>query len=331
MRCIALAQAVIASGGRARLITATGNLLLLERAREEGIDVARIAPASGDEDAEAVRRAIEDDRPSWLVVDGYQFDDVYLDRLSSSGMRVLLIDDLGTLPRFPVAALLNQNAHAGLLRYPAEVPSIMLLGTEYVVLRREFWETAPPHRSAKDEGHHLLVMFGGADSLHMTLHAVDALTASEIPGLEIAVVVGPANRDAAQVEALAALRPGRVRLLYDVRAMRELMAWADLALSAGGTSVWEMAYMGLPAIVVQTSPAETLGLRGLRHVGLFDATAKAGRTDLPELRDTVLRRLADPEWRCGMSRLGQQLVDGRGCERVLHALELGGLSAIAAG
>jgi UDP-2,4-diacetamido-2,4,6-trideoxy-beta-L-altropyranose hydrolase len=324
MRCLALAQAVIASGGNTRLVTATSNQLLLQRARTQGTDVIPIAPDTTVDDAAAVRRVLEEDRPSWLVVDGYEFDDSYLEQVASTKTRVLFIDDLATLPRFPVAALLNQNAHVGLLRYPTDVPPIMLLGLEYVVLRPEFWKTAPPQRDRVD-GRHLLVMFGGADPLHMTLQSVDALTASDTPDLEIAVVVGPANQDAVQIEALAARRPGRVRLLHDVRAMRELMTWADLALSAGGQSVWEMAYMGLPAVVVQTGPAEDLGMQGLRQVGLFDATAKAGLTDLQEIRGTVLRRLADPDWRYAMSTRGQQLVDGHGCARILHELELGEL------
>jgi spore coat polysaccharide biosynthesis predicted glycosyltransferase SpsG len=192
MRCLALAQAVIASGGNTRLVTATSNQLLLQRARTQGTDVIPIAPDTTVDDAAAVRRVLEEDRPSWLVVDGYEFDDSYLEQVASTKTRVLFIDDLATLPRFPVAALLNQNAHVGLLRYPTDVPPIMLLGLEYVVLRPEFWKTAPPQRDRVD-GRHLLVMFGGADPLHMTLQSVDALTASDTPDLEIAVVVGPAG------------------------------------------------------------------------------------------------------------------------------------------
>ena len=39
--------------------------------------------------------------------------------------------------------------------------------------------------------------------------------------------------------------------------MPELMAWADVGVSAGGLTSWELAFMGLPGIVIVTAANQT--------------------------------------------------------------------------
>ncbi len=98
------------------------------------------------------------------------------------------------------------------------------------------------------------------------------------------------------------------------------MTWADLAVTSGGSTVWELARTGCPAIVVETAPAEPLLVSGLDRIGLFDRLGPAGELDDAVLQSAIERRLHDRTWRSDMARRGRELVDGQGADRVVSAL-----------
>ena len=52
--------------------------------------------------------------------------------------------------------------------------------------------------------------------------------------------------------------------------MPDLMAWADVALSAGGTTAWELAYMGVPSLAVVLAPNQQRSVDGLSALGVVE-------------------------------------------------------------
>jgi len=101
------------------------------------------------------------------------------------------------------------------------------------------------------------------------------------------------------------------------------MAEADLAVSAAGTTALELAFLGVPSVLVsvasnQRPTAEALAERGA-SVDLGDRRGVGAEA----LRSTVLRLLASPETRRSMRSRGREILDGRGVERVAEALREG--------
>ena len=102
--------------------------------------------------------------------------------------------------------------------------------------------------------------------------------------------------------------------------MPALMAWADVAISASGSTCWEMAFMGLPALNVATADNQLDIAHGLRsseiayylgwHADVSPATIALA---LPLDIDQANQRER-------ASRLGRSLVDGRGCSRVVKQM-----------
>jgi spore coat polysaccharide biosynthesis predicted glycosyltransferase SpsG len=105
--------------------------------------------------------------------------------------------------------------------------------------------------------------------------------------------------------------------------MPELMAWADLTISAGGSTSWELAFMGLPAILIilaenQLLLSEKLAQRQIvLNLGWHtQVTSTILTTAMESLRQNFSQRHA-------MTRLGQELVDGWGSTRVVNCLITG--------
>jgi spore coat polysaccharide biosynthesis predicted glycosyltransferase SpsG len=229
---------------------------------------------------------------------------------------------MAALPRYPVALVLNQNAHAERSAYPAGDGTAYLLGLPYTMLRREFGVPRPP-RPVATRARRILATFGGADPAGMTartLRAIATLPGSVRDSIEVIAVVGAAAPGSADLATIVATTGIGVTVERDVTDMVERLAWADLTVTSGGSTVWELARIGGPALVVETSPAEVLLARGLERVGLFDRLGPAIGLDDAAIGSAIARRLDDVAWRTRMASLGPSLVDGQGAARVVAAV-----------
>jgi len=326
MRTLALAQAWLDAGGHARWLVADAPPSLLERIAGEGIEVAPVAASAGSRaDANGLRAELLRDPGAAAVVDGVQFDEAYLDALGDTSERVLLIADRADRASYPVGFLLNQNAHADRNAFPADATCRFLLGTRYVLLRREFVADPPP-RATPGVAHHILVTFGGADPTGMTGRAVEALRLlpKDLRAIvEVRFIVGAANTDGPTIaSAIADPDLGyRASIERAVGDMPARMAWADLAVTSGGSTVWELARTGCPALVVETVPVEQLLVTGLDRVGLFGRLGPEAGLETRRMADEIAAKAEDKTWRAAMSALGMRLVDGRGARRVVDALD----------
>jgi UDP-2,4-diacetamido-2,4,6-trideoxy-beta-L-altropyranose hydrolase len=314
MRCLALAQGWQDLGGDVALLAVELPEALAERCREEGIKVRRLAPGAEDAEVTAAQAAQAD----WLVVDGYHFDAAYLAAVTGPARRVLQVDDLGMAEPSAAGLILNQNVTASPALYPWVTDlENLLLGGRHALLRREF-RTPRPERRFEGPARRVLVSFGGSDPCDFTRRAIEALL--NCPDLEAKVVVGAANPRLAELRALAAPAGACLEVLSAVTAMVPLMDWADFALSAGGSSVLELAARGLPALVVaiadnQTAISEALHARGLmRSLGWHESVGVA------DLAQALQDLAADACARAALSSAALGLTDGRGALRVAEAM-----------
>ncbi len=325
MRCLALAQAWQDAGGKVTFVTACQNDGLLQRLREEGFDIHLLTqpfPDLGDWERMAEILAAHPNTP--VVLDGYHFDEAYQQRLREAGHQLLVIDDMAHLKHYYADIVLNQNLHAEQLHYSCEPYTRLLLGTRYVLFRREFLARRGWQREVPELARHVLVTLGGGDPENHTLKVIQAVQKTDAPVLEATVLIGASNPHADVLE--AAIKESRVsiRLIRDARNVPALMAQADVAISSAGTTVWELAFMGIPTIVAVTTPIESFLVKGLDKYGLFYNAGWLRRLSMARLAGLLSRLVKDTGARRDMASLGQRLVDGAGCDKVLKYLTNGG-------
>lgn len=320
MRSLALAQAWQDRGGRVVLVAREVGEALRERVQSEGVPVERVgAPAGTAGDAYETLDVAQRVGARWVAADGYAFDAVYQQALVDGGVRVLVLDDYGHADAYPAHVVLNQNLSADPALYRPRGPGTrLLLGTDYAMLRRDFRETSP--RPAPDAARSVLVTLGGADAGNVTATVLDGLAALDRAGLDVTVVTGSANPHRDDLAERLDRAPYAGRLLHAVRDMPGLMRRADVAVSAGGSTCWELAYLGVPSAVVvltenQRAIAEALDRRSVAvNMGEFDLlTPSAVSRAVAGLVDNDARRRA-------MAARAVALVDGRGALRVADAL-----------
>ncbi|MCS6278607.1 MAG: UDP-2,4-diacetamido-2,4,6-trideoxy-beta-L-altropyranose hydrolase [Opitutus sp.] len=273
MRCLALAQAWQDAGGRAFVLSAELPDGLADRLGREQVQLRRVVvPVGSDADAAATVQTARDLQAEWVVVDGYRFAPGFLHILRDSGLRVMIIDDMAHLDRYPVDLLLNQNLGSSRALYTgkigAEVP--VLLGPRFGLLRREF-RCAPPGRDpVGGRAPRVLVSMGGADYENYTLLVLQRLAALGLR-IEAVVLAGAANPHVDTLKAYAAQSPFPCEVRVNLENVAEAMDWADLGITAGGSTVWELAARRLPALIGAISADQLAMLPGLRAIGGFRA------------------------------------------------------------
>jgi UDP-2,4-diacetamido-2,4,6-trideoxy-beta-L-altropyranose hydrolase len=322
MRCLALAQGWQASGGSAQFVAATLPAALDARLRDERLDLAYLnAPSGGAADAAQTSELARQMRAAWIVADGYQFGGAYQRALKATGFPLLLIDDYGHADHYCADLVLNQNMYAHESLYPSREPyTRMLLGPPYALLRREFWLWRGRPREVASRSTRVLVTLGGSDQDNVTLDVIQALRQLRRPDLEARIVVGPANTHLAALRRAIGGSIVQIDLLSAGTDMPALMAWADLAISAAGSTCWELAFMGVPSVTIiladnQQGIAESLGQAGA-GINMGWHTHLSGRA----LAELVGELLEQPNARRQMSDRGRSLVDGWGVERVVRLL-----------
>jgi spore coat polysaccharide biosynthesis predicted glycosyltransferase SpsG len=133
-------------------------------------------------------------------------------------------------------------------------------------------------------------------------------------------VVGAGNPNLDDLRQFADSESG-VRLLHNVADMPALMAWADLAIAAGGSTNYELAFMGLPTITVILAENQRSIAEGLADAGIVRNLGDASTVSDEELGEAIQQLAGDRRAREAMSSRGHQLVDGLGTKRVIGEME----------
>jgi UDP-2,4-diacetamido-2,4,6-trideoxy-beta-L-altropyranose hydrolase len=326
MRCLALAQAwQDAGGGNPVFAMAETTPAVEDRLQSEGFEIVSIrASVAAGSDARQLAALAHERSAEWAVVDGYQFRAAYQGELKKAGLKVLFVDDNGDAGGYSADLVLNQNLHATEKMYEQREPyTQLLLGTRFCMLRREFSSWRGWNREISPMGRKVLITMGGSDPDRFTEAVIRSLRQVEIEGLETTVAVGGSNPNWASLQRVASEFSGSLHLHRDVADMAELMAWADAAVSAAGTTSWEMCLLGLPALLISVAAnqhplAQELNNRGCAiHLGtLQDLSAEKVASQLEQLLNSA-------ETRSSLSRRALQLVDGNGAQRAASIMQRG--------
>ncbi len=321
MRCIALSQAWQDAGGRAALLGKVGSGLRARLVQEDIAWWPLTAAYPDPGDLARTQELLEELAAPWVVLDGYHFDAGYIRALRETGRRVLLIEDQVQWLDYPVDLVLNQNLGAETRAEAYATAAHPLLGMSYALLRREFLAARIPPRTIPPRAQRLLVTFGGSDPAQLSELVIKSLAADDIlRAIETRVIVGPANPRRSVLLDLAHSQ-NNIEILEGAD-MPTVMAWADLAVAAAGSTCWELAYMGLPALLYVVAENQRGIAKAAAEAGMAASLGWYNDVSASALTAALHEFIANKPRRTRMSAVGRRMVDGAGSMRVVVALSL---------
>ena len=266
---------------------------------------------------DAIVEAIQEYSPNIVVNDRPFLEKDYLEALARLGASTVnLVDTLEDIEK------------------PAEITSMIIAtmridqleledyyaGPEFAILRESFAGRAKPVRA---DARQVVISFGGSDPQGLTLkvlRSLDALTRTRLE-LGVKAVLGPAFSYGQELRELLPKLHYQPILLENVEHMAEILSEADLIFCAGGMTVYEIAALRVPGIVMCQNARE---VRRMEHFSRSGSVEHLGLgTEVEEKRITQVAEalLANETRRRRMSEAGRKLVDARGAKRVAEVVK----------
>ncbi len=361
MRCLSVADALLKRGEEVLFVTADDTPVPL--LTKKGVPYRVLHTDYADMEAElpklwnalselpqgpGVPEAALAQKNTSILVDSYYVTEKYLAALKKR-ITTIYMDDIYAFS-YPVDMLINYNIYGEEMGYEKDAAfadTKLLLGTGYVPLREEFSAGAGYAQSrkelsaetenvtpAEDRLHQtaeqgrtadggILITTGGSDSFNLAGQLfMEAMKYDALKEKEYHVVSGSLNPHIGELQALAQ-KHENIHIHCNVTNMAELMAESEVALSAGGSTLYELCAMGVPVIAFsfaenQERLVQTFVKRGIAQYG------GNYRTDGNKMIQNTIAGLeklcGDEALKTEYRRKALQLVDGRGAERIAEAL-----------
>ncbi|MBB5870610.1 spore coat polysaccharide biosynthesis predicted glycosyltransferase SpsG [Allocatelliglobosispora scoriae] len=316
VRCVALAEELTSRGVPVLFLGDLGGIAWAE----QQLTRRGLALAPGPWTPDETVAAIERHGLTRLVIDSYVVDPGCAAAARAVGVPTLAIVDGDTRGQ-EADLFLDQNLGASLPMVAD--PAAKLLGVEFALLRDDIRNRRPdvPYRAAGGPPK-VLAFFGGTDAFGAAPPIAELLVASGAAW--DATVIAGSETSAALLAQVKPQEGQRLSVLPTTDALPELIAAADLVISASGTSTWELLCLGAPSALVWVVENQREGYRrvvdaGLAAgIGLLDELKRLNR---PSEASHVLRELlTEPDLRVEFGEKAFATVDGRGRDRVTDRL-----------
>jgi UDP-2,4-diacetamido-2,4,6-trideoxy-beta-L-altropyranose hydrolase len=322
MRCLAIAQGYIQEGGQVALLTKLNLISVKESLIQSGVDVIHLGvQAGGESDISETLDQADRLGAEWILLDGYHFQAAFHHALKRGGKRVLLMDDHGTLDSYSADLILNQNINADANMYlPKLSAGRLLLGCQYSCLRSEFTRWVGWKRSPIGTVKKVMITLGGGDADNVTLKVLRALSCLCLYDFHVTAIAGAVNPHWDSLKEFSEKSPYEIDVLRNVQDMPTLIANSDLAISAGGSTCWELAFLGLPSLIIVMADNQTEVALKLEERCIAKNLGWHGSLLEHSIAENVFALIEDVSERKRMSDLGQNLVDGKGVFRVIERM-----------
>jgi len=258
-----------------------------------------------------------------LITDFLDTDNFYLSRIkSATDIKIIAIDNNTRIKTIDADVVINANVFdEGESRI---IDSTMYyLGPKYMTLRREFDAAHKVAKEIKDRVGVILIMSGGADSTKesLILNSVKTLAGARVEAT-IHLVVGPVFQQGHELDRLMSKVTGRFKVYSNPQNVTEIMRGADMAVTAAGISLYELAACGIPCIVVPQVTRSTSHQEDI--AAAFDqrgACVNLGRSPSNlVLEEKTIMLMEDKSLRKRLSENAKALVDGKGLGRALRII-----------
>lgn len=317
MRCIAIAKALESASIEFRFVVSCDDSRTFLRLKGYDCDLVEGNPLCYDQEAAKVLLSLYGDQSHSLLIDSYAVTSSFFNELFSSGrFSVAYIDDqftyelgrLRTPKEYPLDTLISYGFYSKPFEYERIYTGCkvnLCIGPKYAPVRQEF---ACRNYKVSPQPKNVLVTTGSTNPDELLERIVKACHES-FPELHITAVMGG-------LSAPPKLKLPNVSLITDAKDMSKLMLQADIAISAGGTTLYELAAIGVPTITFSMVDNQEKNVKGFTDLGLGLPMKK----DLSAETALLEELINNLELRSTLSRTMRSAVDGLGAPRIAKAI-----------
>ena len=266
MRCLSIADALFSLGEDVVFITADDNAKQIIDKRGFNTVILNSDWSDKEGELDLLITEIEKLKPGLLLIDSYQVTERYLTELHRK-VKTAYIDDLNAFD-YPTDIVINYSIYAGELNYPKN--KLYLLGTSYTPLRAQFNISEHQYEEAaqKRKNHkQILITTGAADPHHVSEKVIAAiLNEHALNEYDLAVIEGgfwdKVQFNAFIEDSINHERSNRIEAYSNIENMADLMINSTLAVSAGGSTLYELCACRVPTVTFSYADNQLGNVKG---------------------------------------------------------------------
>lgn len=323
MRCLSIANSARLSGYECCFVLASDDMQSVVENNGFKTVVLNTEYTDLESESDKLQNVIKTFSADVMILDSYYVTEKYMTDIRNL-VKLAYIDDLYAFP-YPTDMLINYNIYADKERYDilyhksSIKPKKFFLGPQYAPLRNEFSKTG--NKIIKDKAENVLILTGGTDNFGISLNIADYIVTNNISDLNFHFVLGKFNENIVKLKEYES-KYANIYLHINVTNMSELMNNSDIAISAAGTTLYELCACGVPTITYILADNQIDGSHAFAEKGLM-ASAGDIRSNLnyPEmLMNEVLNLKDDFSRRKLLSENMQKTVNSNGACEIIHSI-----------
>ena len=315
MRCLSVADALRSRGTEVMFVCADEDPVSL--IKERGFEAHVLGTDWQDMNSEvpALKSFLTQVDAKLLLIDSYQVNADYFSELRKV-IKTAYIDDLND-ESYDLDMLISYGIYAddGVIKkmYPQ---SVCLTGPSYAPLNIAYAQCEP--KVIKEKAENILILSGGSDTAGAIKKLLAKCTALDLK--DIHVIMGRYHKDREELINTYA-SDGRVRIDEPVPGLKEHICKADIVLTAGGSTMYEICACGTPAVSYSLADNQNGNVGGFEKEGLIPFAGDIEDPHMPDKAAELIANLIDDNQnRKSISEKMQNKVDGKGAERIAEAL-----------
>ena len=247
-----------------------------------------------------------------LITDLLVYPKGYLEKLKQTHVKLITFHELET----DISAsdiLINSNTFKGFDNCKDLVTGDKCFGPSYVVIRDGIRKIKPvrPSKQVKT----ILISMGGSDPHGITLRVVNNLISLSAKP-KIIIHAGPAFKYHKELFAMLGKGSDGFTVRENVPELAELMVNADVAISCGGITMYELCYLGIPSIILSLNNRQHEFADELDKNGAVKSLGLSNNIGKNALRKIIERVCNSYEERAMMAENAKKLIDGKGVDRI---------------
>ena len=271
---------------------------------------------NGDESIKSIVQDMNVEIIDWLydsfnaeivLIDSYLADLTFYEEISKNSLLGVYVDDNNRLD-YPKGIVINGTLDTSDMGYLERDDITYLIGNEFIPLRKDFWDIQK--LKINDSIENILITMGGNDLRNLTPKILELLN-DNFPKVNKKVIIADSFKNTKEIESL---KNEYVELIYSPNSVEIInaMSSVDLAISASGQTLYELACIGVPTIAIGIIDNQKNNIKNLVNQGFIEY---AGCWNDDNLLENILGRinyLKDKNIRFDKRLLGIQAVNGKG-------------------
>lgn len=268
-----------------------------------------------EQEANVLTKLLAEQSMDIIFVDSYNVSNVYFGKLHQYTKCLVYLDDIAAFS-YDVDAVLNYNFSAFSMGYEKLLhKSKLLLGVKYCPLREEFLQMK--QRVTKKKVEDILITTGAADPKNMAGKLL-MLCEKYLPQCRLHVVVGKAFLCKQELYELQD-KNSNIVLYENPKKMSDIMLKCDVAVTAGGSTMYELAACGIPMVTFIYAENQRPAVEMLEQKEYVVNLGEYSSVE-SDFWDKSMELFENTQLRENLTFRLQKLVDGKGAERVVEEL-----------